>query len=82
VGAEEVAGHGLATVLVYPLQHLVAGGVAETREQRDELPPDRGAGLVLEDDGVELREGADLYRDAGQPLTSPLSIASTGPSRE
>lgn len=32
VGAEVVAHHGLAAVLVYPLRHLVAGGVAQARE--------------------------------------------------
>ena len=55
VGAQVVARHGLAAVLVYPLQHLVAGRIPEAGEQRDELPPERRRGLVLEDNGVELR---------------------------
>lgn len=60
VRVEVVARDGLAAVLVHTLQHLVAGGVPETGEQRDELPPERRAGLVLEDDRVELRQAGDL----------------------
>lgn len=59
--AQEVARHGLAAVLVYPLQHLVAGRVPEAGEERDELLADGRGGLVLEDDRVELREAGDLF---------------------
>jgi len=62
VGAEKVAGDGLAAVLVYPLQDLVAGGVAQAREERDKLAAEAGVGLILEDDGVELTEGSDLEK--------------------
>ena len=37
VFCEVVARNRLPTILVYPLENLVAGGVAQTREQRDEL---------------------------------------------
>lgn len=58
--AEEVPGNGLATVLVYPLQNLVSGGVSQTGEEGDELLAGAGVGLVAEDDGVELLEVVDL----------------------
>jgi hypothetical protein len=74
VRVEVVARHGLAAVLVHALQHLVAGGVPEAGEQRDELPPDRRAGLVLEDDGVELRRAGDLDPGASQSLDHPFAV--------
>ena len=74
VGVEVVARHGLATVLVHALQHLVASGVPEAGEQRDELPPDRRASLVLEDDGVELRRVGDLDPGASQSLDHPFEV--------
>lgn len=60
VDGQVVTDHGLATVLVHTLQHLVAGGVAETGEQGDELGASRGRGLALEDDLVELLGVGDL----------------------
>jgi hypothetical protein len=57
---EEVPGNGLTTVLVYPLQNLVSGGVSQTGEEGDELLGGAGVGLVAEDDGVELLEVVDL----------------------
>lgn len=52
--AQEVAGNGLSTILVDSLEHLVAGGVAQTGEQGDELLSGRGGGRILEDDLVQL----------------------------
>lgn len=80
VRAQVVARHRLAAVLVYPLQHLVAGGIPETGEQRDELPPERRRGRVLEDDGVELRSPGDLYSRAiaSQPAAFPSSPGGGG----
>lgn len=72
VSREVVARHGLAAIFVYPLQHLVAGGVPETGEQRDKLPPEWRGGLVLEDDSGELREGADLLQRSGSVTRSPF----------
>ena len=77
VGVEVVAGHGLAAVLVDALQHLVAGGVPEAGEQREELPRNRCVGLVLEDDGVEVRRGPDLLNHRSRqprPVLSGLSL--------
>lgn len=51
---EKVARHGLAAILVYSLEDLVARGIAQAGEQRDELPANGGTGPVLEDDLVEL----------------------------
>lgn len=64
---EVVAGNGLATVLVYPLEDLVTRSVAETGEERDELAAKGSGGLVLEDDLVELSIVDDLERE-GQRL--------------
>lgn len=60
MGAEEVAGNGLAAVLVDALEDLVAGGVAETGEEGDELLAEGGVGGLLEDDLVELSGVGDL----------------------
>lgn len=68
VGGEVVPGDGLAAVLVYPLGDLVAGGVAQAGEEGEELLAGGGGGLVLEDDGVELREPGDAARVAHQAL--------------
>lgn len=62
VGAEEVTGDGLTAVLVDALENLVAGGVAETGEERDEFATEGGLGLVLEDDLVKLGGVGDLGR--------------------
>lgn len=51
---QEVSGNGLSTVLVDSLKHLVAGGVAQTGEQGDELLSGRGGGRIPEDDLVQL----------------------------
>ena len=59
---EIVARHGLTAILVYPLQDLVTGGVAQAGEQREELAADGRAGLVLEDDLVELAGAGDLQQ--------------------
>lgn len=77
---QEVLCKGLTTVLVHSLQdlehisillnheksstYLVGSGISETREQREEAGRDRGGGLVLEDDGVQLRNGGDLGRNS------------------
>ena len=41
---EVVARNRLPTILVYPLENLVAGGVTQTWEQRDELAAKGSAG--------------------------------------
>lgn len=63
VDAEPVAGDGLTTVLVYTLKDLVAGGVAQTGEEGDELAADGGGGLVLEDDLVQFASVGDLEEE-------------------
>lgn len=50
----------LTTVLVDSLQHLVAGGVSETGEQRSESLADGGVGVVSENDLVQVRSVGDL----------------------
>ena len=58
--AEIVARHGLAAILVYSLEDLVARGIAKAGEQRDELAANGGTSLVLEDDLVELAGTGNL----------------------
>jgi hypothetical protein len=58
--AKVVASNGLTTILVYALEDLVSGGVAQTGEERDKLLANGSIGLVLEDDGVEFLEVVDL----------------------
>ncbi len=97
VRCQVVPGHGLATILVYPLQNLtcassllatllcgdkfrsrgrwgwsnlVSGGVAQTGEQREKLLSNRGGGLVLEDDRVQLRESGHLSYDTWSVIGS------------
>jgi hypothetical protein len=60
---EVIAGYRLATVLVYPLQYLVAGGISQTGEKRDKLLAKACIGLVLEDDSIEFVDRVDLPRD-------------------
>lgn len=52
-----ISHEGLAAVLVYPLQDLVGGGVAEAGEEGEEALEDGVAGVGFEDDGVELAGG-------------------------
>lgn len=68
VGSQVVAGNGLTAILVYSLRDLVAGGVTQTGEEGEELLADGGGGLVLEDDGVELRHTRDSAGVAHQTL--------------
>lgn len=42
------------------LTHLVGSRISETGEQREKTRGERGGGLVLEDDCVELRGICDL----------------------
>lgn len=58
--AQEVPRNRLTTVLVNALKDLVASGVSQTGEQGDKLPADGCAGLVLEDDLVQLASIGDL----------------------
>lgn len=57
---EVIAGDGLTAILVDSLEDLVASGITQTGEQGDELSRERGAGLVLEDDLVQLGCAGDL----------------------
>ena len=57
---EVVTGDGLAAIRVDSLEDLVAGGITQTGEQGEELSRKRGAGLVLEDDLVQLGCTGDL----------------------
>lgn len=57
---EVVSRDGLSTILVDSLEDLVTGGVTQTGEQREELASNSGAGLVLEDDLVQLAGVGDL----------------------
>lgn len=65
---EVVPGDGLTTILVYSLGDLVSSGVSETGEEREELLAKGSSGLVLEDDGVELRHARDSAGVAHQTL--------------
>jgi hypothetical protein len=55
-----VAHEGLTTIFVDTLQDLVASGIAEAREEREEAGTDGGSGLVLEDNRVELGDADNL----------------------
>lgn len=57
---KEISGNRLSTILVNSLKNLVTGSVTQTREQGEELAPSRSAGLVLEDDLVQLASIGDL----------------------
>lgn len=52
--------------------HLVAGGVTQTGEQRNELAAEGYIGLVLEDDRVELRDVCDLHLRRFRQLPASL----------
>lgn len=58
--AQVVSRNRLTAVLVNALEDLVASGVSQAREQGDKLPADGCAGLVLEDDLVQLASTGDL----------------------
>lgn len=73
--AEPVTGHGLTAVLVYTLKDLVAGGVAKTGEQREELAAGRCGGCVLEDDLVQFAGIGNLDWEA---VSSPKYRRSEG----
>lgn len=64
----------LAAELVDPLRDLVAGGITKTGEERKEFAADRRAGVVLEDDGIELGEAADLGLVAHEPLRDGVHL--------
>lgn len=57
---QEVAGDRLSTVLVDSLKDLVAGGVTQTGEKGNKFAAKGCAGLVLEDDLVQLARICDL----------------------
>lgn len=61
VHAEPVTGDRLTSILVYALEDLVAGSVAKTGEEGEELATDGRRGLVLEDDLVELANIGNLF---------------------
>jgi hypothetical protein len=63
-----ITSDGLTTILVDSLEDLVAGGVSQTREQRDELSSDGSGGLVLENDLVQLAGTGDTTLVAHQSL--------------
>lgn len=63
-----VAHERLTTVLVNTLEDLVAGGVAETREESEEAADGGLAGGVLEDDLVEVGGAVDLALVGHQAL--------------
>lgn len=50
----------MTAILVYSLQNLVTGRVAETGEEGEKLPAERLGRLVLEDDLVELGKTGHL----------------------
>lgn len=51
---EKITREGLAAILVYALQDLVCGGVAEAGKEREEAGGDGGVCSFAEDDLVEL----------------------------
>lgn len=59
---KEIAGNGLTTILVDSLKDLVAGSIAQTGEQRDELAADGGRSVLPEDDLVQLARVGNLRR--------------------
>lgn len=48
---------GLTSELVHSLGDLVSGRVAESREEREELLGDRSAGVLSEDDVLDIGPG-------------------------
>ena len=57
--AQIVTYERLTTVLVDSLQNLVGGSVPKTGKQSEEAATKRLGGVVLKDDGVQLRGGGD-----------------------
>lgn len=55
-----VSRDGLAAILVYPLEDLVAGGVPEARKEGNKFAAERNGGLILEDDAAEFAGAGDL----------------------
>ena len=68
VVGEVIPHERLASVLVYPLQDFVCGGVAQAGEEGDEALEDGVGGVGPEDDGVELRGGGDARLVGHEPL--------------
>lgn len=52
VQSEVVPRKRLASVFVYPLEDLIASGIAETGEKRGEFAAEGGGGFIFEDDFV------------------------------
>lgn len=78
----EVAEPGLAAKLVDALGDLVAGGVAEAREEREELLADGGIGMLAEDDLLDVGpRNLDEEPDNGQPLVFQAAPADKGRRR-
>jgi hypothetical protein len=59
---QKISRHGLSSVLVYPLEDLVSGRIAQSRKEGHELARNGSASLVLENDLVELARIGDLGR--------------------
>ena len=74
VSTQVVPDERLAAVLVDSLRDLVAGGITKTREERKEFAAGRCAGVLLEDDGIELGEAADLGLVAHEPLRDGVHL--------
>lgn len=55
VQSEVIPRKRLATVLVYPLEDLIASGIAESGEEGGEFAAEGGGGFVFEDDFIQAR---------------------------
>jgi len=75
---EYIPSKRLASVLVYPLENLVCGGVSETREEREEAAGDGSIGSVFKDDLVELSSRSDLAVIAHQALGGGVDLGKSG----
>ena len=64
----------LTTVFVDPLQDLVAGGITESREQREELAAGSRCCIVLENDSIELSGRRDPALVAHKPFRNGIDL--------
>lgn len=58
-----VARNWLPSILVYSLQNLVSGSIAQAGEKRNEFAANWCCSLIFEDDLVELGGIGNLWRD-------------------
>jgi uncharacterized protein YbjQ (UPF0145 family) len=73
VFGEIITSNRLATVLVDTLEDLVAGGVSQAREERNELSSEGSGGLILKDNLIQLAGAGNLQAQTINVLSNGMN---------